>query len=384
MGAGAARHFAGFHGTHGIDPHGFNRNGFGQTLGWNSWARTHWGYGWNDWGSGFGYWAGPVFWPFLYGDVLSFALWPDDLYDPFFAYGPDYLLAGILWPGPYDYAYGPLFDIYGAPPNAIDYYGYYHHHRRHHHHYHHHRAMAAAATNDAATNAATCGGLAPGIADVPVDRIRHAIKPTDPQNDILNQLQQASAKADRILQASCPQTAPLTPIGRLDAVSMRLYAMIQALDVIRAPLVSLDQSLDDRQREALERLGRHGRHVSPGEPADINALCKKQMASFTALPVAQVDNLIQPTGDQTAAFDALKTASQNAAQKLDTSCPSEVPKTLAERFDALHKRLAALQDAATSIKPALTHFYALLSDEQKARFNVIGAAATPAQQKSGG
>lgn len=380
VGAGAARHFTGFHGNQAIATHGFNRNGFGQTVGWNSWARNHWGLGWNAWGSGFGYWAGPVFWPFFYGDALSFALWPDDFYDPFFAYGPDYLLAGIFWPGPYydyyDYAYGPLFDIYGAPPpEARNYYGYYHHHRRHHHRH----AVVQSATNDAAT----CGGLAPGVDSVPVDRIRRAIKPTDQQNDILNQLQQASSKADGILQASCPKAPPLTPVGRLEAIATRLQAMIQAIDLIRPPLVKLDQSLDDKQREAFDKLGRSSRHAR-GPQQDLAALCKQETASFTALPITRIQDQVQPTVEQKLAFDTLKSASQTAAQKLDASCPSEMPKTVTERFDALRKRLTALNDAATSLKPALAQFYAVLSDEQKARFNIIGAASPQDQGKSKG
>jgi hypothetical protein len=50
--------------------------------------------------SGWGYWAGPVFWPFFFGDALTFALWPYAFYDPFFAYGPDLLLTSIFGRGP--------------------------------------------------------------------------------------------------------------------------------------------------------------------------------------------------------------------------------------------------------------------------------------------
>ena len=46
-------------------------------------------------GHGF-FWAGPVFWPFAFGDIFSFALWP--YYDPFWDYGPDWLYASVFWP----------------------------------------------------------------------------------------------------------------------------------------------------------------------------------------------------------------------------------------------------------------------------------------------
>jgi hypothetical protein len=218
---------------------------------------------------------------------------------------------------------------------------------------------------------------------MPADRIRHAIKPTDQQNNILNQLEQASSKADGILQASCPTEPPLTPVGRLEAIATRLQAMIQAIDLIRPPLVSLDQSLDDQQRKTFEELERLNGQTS-GPAHDLAALCKPEMASFAALPVTRIENEIQPTKDQKAAFDPLKSAAQKAAQKLATSCPGDLPKTLTERFDALRKRLTALNDAVNSMEPSLTHFYGSLSDEQKARFNVIGAGSQQAKGQTKG
>ena len=46
-------------------------------------------------GNGF-FWAGPVFWPFAFGDIFSFALWP--YYDPFWDYGPDFLYGSSSGP----------------------------------------------------------------------------------------------------------------------------------------------------------------------------------------------------------------------------------------------------------------------------------------------
>ncbi|MGB8278643.1 MAG: Spy/CpxP family protein refolding chaperone [Methylovirgula sp.] len=381
---GATARLAGFHGIHGTDPHGFNRNAFGGMRGWSHWARNNWGVGWNEWGSGWGYWAGPAFWPFFYGDVLTFAFWPGDLYDPFFAYGLDYLLSAIFWPGPLfgPYGYGdyPLFDVYGYPPDAENYYGY--------HRYRHHRSRAAA--NSTPSTGETCGGLAPGVTDLPIDQIKKAIKPTDQQMDMLNQLQAASTKAAAILRASCPSEVPLTPVGRLDAVAKRLHAMIQAVDMVRAPLTTLDKSLDDQQRERLAALGgrskyRHAAVAMSEAPArDLAALCKKQTAGFTLLPVQRIEDMVKPTEQQKSAFDALKSASTTAAGNLDASCPSEMPETMTDRLDTVVKRLNALIDAVDIVKPALTRFYQTLSDEQKARFNVIGGANNAAAPQDKG
>lgn len=288
-------------------------------------------------------------------------------------------------------AHGGLF----RPP--LPQYHWLHHPRPHPHHPPHRPqtsvpvppvapAANAAAIAQATNDATSCGGLAPGIESVPVDRIRSAITPTAQQNDILNQLQQASAKAEGILQGSCPKTLPLTPINRLEAIATRLQAMIEAIDLIRPPLTSLDQSLDAKQREAFENL-EYAKGQTSGPAHDLAALCRPETASFTALPVARIEAEIQPMKDQKAAFEELKSAAQAAVQKLAPSCPSdmpktEMPKTLAERFDALRKRLTDLHDAVYSMEPSLTHFYGALSDEQKARFNVITAGSQQAKGKS--
>ena len=49
---------------------------------------------------------------------------------------------------------------------------------------------------------------------------------------------------------------------------------------------------------------------------------------------------------------------------------------MTERLDTVAKRLDALTNALATVKPALSDFYNSLSDEQKARFNVIGSGAS--------
>jgi len=377
-----------FHGIHGVNAHGFNRNAFGGAHGWNNWGRNNWGAGWNNWGSGWGYWAGPVFWPFFYGDALSFALWPYDPYDPFFAYGPDYLFTSIFWPGPqygldggygtYDGGY-PLFDVYGYPPGATNFYGYYHRH----HHRHHTAAGKQTSTAD------TCNGLAPGVTDLPIAKMKKVIKPTDPQIILLDKLQEASDQANSTLRASCPSEVPLTPVGRLDGIAKRLHAMTDAVNTIHDPLIAFDNSLDDQQKTELAKLGGRGhKHIRASKPStqDLAALCKKQTAGFTLLPVQRIEDVVKPDADQKSAFDTLKSASTDAAQTLDSSCPAQMPESVTGRLDALVKRLDALNGAVAKIKPALVDFYGKLSDEQKARFNVLGnaKASNAPHGKSGG
>jgi hypothetical protein len=388
--------------------------------GWNAWGNNYWGAGWNNWGSGWGYWAGPVFWPFFFGDALTFALWPYAFYDPFFAYGTDLLLTSIFWPGPLfspDYAYNPyyrespyyygennLFNIYGNAPYAngyasydngyASYGGYRERHRRGHHRLYAAHSVAHGNVEAGSSSAQGCGGLAPGVLSLPIGQIERAIRPTDAQVAMLNDLKAASAQADNIIQSSCPTEVPLTPIARLDAVMKRIQAMSQAVQILRPPLTTLYNSLDDERKERFATIGaqtkyRRARIAREESPAsDLGGLCKQQTENFTQLPVQRIEELIKPTEQQNAGLDALKSASAKAAADLDASCPADMSETLTGRLDAVAKRLDALADAVNTVKPALTDFYNSLTDEQRARFNVIGsaspAAAPQGETRSGG
>jgi len=243
-------------------------------------------------------------------------------------------------------------------------------------------------------SALTCGGLAPGVVSLPVDQIERAIRPTDAQVAMLDDLKAASTRADNILRASCPTEVPLTPIARLDAVMKRIQAMSQAVQTLRPPLTTLYNSLDNEQKDRFAAIGaqtkyRRARIAREESPAsNLGGLCKQQTENFTQLPVRRIKELIKPTEQQDAAFDALKSASAKAAAQIDASCPADIPETLTGRLDAVARRLDALAGAVNTVKPALADFYNSLTDEQKARFNVTGrgppAAATQGETKSGG
>ena len=384
-----------FHGLHNFSPTGFNRNAFGDPNSWNSWGGQFYGPGWNSWGNGWGGWAGPVFWPFLVGDVFSFAFWPYDYYDPFWAYGPDFLLASIFAPGPYfgsEYGYAPSDYGYGGYSGYAGYEGsssiYY----------------SGAPTNSAAsssysgvteadrqvlaqTNAAaaqSCNGLAPGVTDLPIERIKVLVQPTGEQVGALDDLSAVSAKASEIVKVSCATAVPLTPVARLEAAESRLDAVIQAIDVIRNPLQRFYDLLSDEQKQ---RFNAMGATANGGEPAggDIATLCGQRSADATNLPVQRIQQVVQPNGqNQENAFAALKRASRDAADQLQTSCPTQTPQTPVGRLDAVKKRLQAMVDAMNAISPKLQAFYNSLSDEQKAHFNTMGRQnASAAKERQG-
>jgi hypothetical protein len=215
----------------------------------------------------------------------------------------------------------------------------------------------------------TCSGLAPGMAGAPVDHIiAEAVNPTGDQIQALVDLGTAAARASEVVAASCPMQAPSTPLGRLDAVEGRLNAMIQAMQIVRAPLERFYGLLSDAQKARLSAMveAANGGAAAVGGTA---ALCDPRAASFAQLPVDRIERVVQPTQQQEAAFEKLKAASASAAASLQASCAAKMPATPVERIDAVEMRLDAMIQAAKDVRPALSAFYATLSNEQKARFN---------------
>jgi hypothetical protein len=68
--------------------------------------------------------------------------------------------------------------------------------------------------------------------------------------------------------------------------------------------------------------------------------------SFTQLPVQRVEQAVKPTQQQQDALEKLKSASTEAANQLQASCPAQSPQTPIDRFDAVGKRLNAMAGAA--------------------------------------
>ena len=305
---------------------------------------------------------GPVFWPFLLGDIFSYALWPYDYYYPFWSYGTAY-----------DYDYGPYVPAYSnyGYSDLSNVYGY--------------TGTTGDSRNDTHVNqippevTQSCGGFAPGVTSFPIDRIRQAIHPTGEQVTFLDDLATASSKASALLNASCPNQPPLTPLARLDAVERRLDATIRAIESVRPALATLYNSLNDEQRQRLDAIGAedigHGRGTAANGSSGVTSLgslCSDQAANFTRLPVQRIEEIVKPSGQQQSALEKLKQTSENAADELRASCPTRTAEAPVARLDEMHNRLGAMVQAAKNLRPTLATFYASLSDEQKAQFNIMG------------
>jgi ABC-type transporter MlaC component len=307
-----------------------------------------------------------VFWPFFAGDLLAFTFWPWGFYDPFWAYGPWFVWDAMFWPGP-QYTYGPYGDVYG---------GYAYGPARTRVAARHATPETSGSVPDSADLAHSCGGLAPGVTDLPIDKIQQSLQLNEDQLRSLNALKAASSQAGDVLKASCSGEISMTPLGRLDTVQKRVDGMVQAWGVMRTPLDDFYNSLSDEQRQRFAALGptsgvrSNRRGPAPGD--NLAALCNSRSESFTQLPVQRVEQAVMPTQQQQGALEKLKTASTEAANQLQASCPAQSPQTPLDRFDAVGKRLDAMAAAVKTVRPALADFYSSLTDEQKARFNTLG------------
>jgi hypothetical protein len=215
----------------------------------------------------------------------------------------------------------------------------------------------------------SCGNLAPGVTNLPIERIRQTIHPAGVQQTALDSLSATIDQAQGIIATSCPSTVPLTPIGRLDAAEQRLEVTIRAIQIVRDTLEKFYDSLNDEQKSEFNQMGSSERQSSSG---DLAALCSQQAEGAVNVPVQRIQQVVGPNSQQQSAFDDLKKAAQRAADQLRSSCPTAVPRSPVARLDVVETRLNSMLAALKSIRPNLDTFYASLTDEQKARFNTMG------------
>ena len=112
----------------------------------------------------------------------------------------------------------------------------------------------------------------------------------------------------------------------------------------------------------------------------LQPLCGDDSRDVAGVPVDEIQNTINPTGEQTAALDDLGNASVKAAQVVKASCPSDIALTATGWLDNMKQRLEAMIEAVATVRVPLDKLYGMLNDEQKARFNAIGQRDDARQQ----
>ena len=309
-------------------------------------------------------WFGAIYWPYAYTDVFYYTFWPYGYEPAYWAYAYDDFFDGIFFPdgAPYvDYAYeGPYRGGSTSRRAASETTG------------------AISSTPGRVSQAARdlCAEPAKGITAWPFERIEQAVEPNAEQRAALEELKKAAAEAaDRFKQA-CPENLPMTPPGRLQAMTLRLQATLDAVKVVRPPLERFYNSLTDEQKARFNAIGpdvgKDQQRVARSETQNQQADCGGEKAGLTALPIERIEEVVQPTLAQAGALDRLNEAMDKAVQVLQSACPTVIPQTPVGRLEVMQKRLEAMIEAANTVRPALEDFYASLTNEQKAKFNRLG------------
>jgi len=316
---------------------------------WNAAANNAWRHGQR---ARFVPWFGPVFWPYAYSDIFDYTFWPYGYDDGYWAYAYDDFFDGIFWGEagpPADYAY--------AAPESVG------------------RSSSASRPSYASVQA-LCAPPGNGITAWPFADIERKVGLSADQKQLLDDVRRASQEAAAEFKATCPQenAFPLTPPGRLAAMTARLDATLQTVQTVRPALEKFYDSLSDEQKERFNEIG--PKNTAANAQASVASqsadTCKQPKQGLSNLPIEKIEDALNPTDAQEAQLNKLQDATNQAVSILQSACPDETPITPPGRLAAMEKRLQAMIDAANTVKPALDNFYASLTGEQKARFNRIG------------
>jgi hypothetical protein len=196
---------------------------------------------------------------------------------------------------------------------------------------------------------------------------------------LLDELKKASADAAAQFKDACPDSVPMTPPGRLQAMTIRLQATLDTVKTMRPALAALYESLSDEQKARFNAIGPELAKQDKGtaDKADndaqgAQASCSSAKVGLSGLAAERIEQIVQPTDAQENALDRLDESMQKAVDTLQQACPTVVASTPVGRLEVMEKRLEAMIEAANIVRPALEDFYAGLNNEQKARFNRLG------------
>ena len=298
-------------------------------------------------------WYGPVFWPYAYSDVFDYTFWPAGYDDGYWAYAYDDFFDGVFWgeAGP------PEAYAYAAPSSSRPSSG------------------TASRPNYAAVRD-LCRQPGSGVTAWPFAEIERKVRLNAEQKELLADIRKASQDAAAVFKASCPpeDSFPLTPPGRLAAMTARLDATLQAVQTVRPALEAFYASLSDEQRERFNELGPKptAANAEARDASEATDSCNQPKPGLANLPIEKIEDAINPTDAQEAELNKLQDATSKAVEIMQAACPNDTPLTPPGRLDAMEKRLQSMIDAAKIVKPALDSFYSSLSGEQKARFNRVG------------
>jgi hypothetical protein len=103
-----------------------------------------------------------------------------------------------------------------------------------------------------------------------------------------------------------------------------------------------------------------------------------EAAEVTGWPIDQIQDAVEPSDQQKALLDDLGKAVAQASDAIKSNCPTSVAFTPTGRLATMQHRLHGMVQAVKLVELPLGKFYDALNDEQKARFDAMGAATAGA------
>jgi hypothetical protein len=200
------------------------------------------------------------------------------------------------------------------------------------------------------------------------------VQPSAEQKALLAALDKAGDEAAAVFKATCPESLPMTPPGRLAAMTERLKATLEAVKLVKPPLTAFYDSLSDEQKARFNEIGPSvGRDeqreaAKQDKPAAVGD-CGGAKSGLSSLAIDRIEDTVTPTDAQSEAFDRLSEALDRAVDTLQKACPTTIALTPVGRIETMEQRLEAMIAASEIVRPALDAFYDGLSSEQKAAFN---------------
>ena len=95
--------------------------------------------------------------------------------------------------------------------------------------------------------------------------------------------------------------------------------------------------------------------------------CKQEASEWKTWPLESVAQIARVDDAQRSALTQTQRTAEKAGEILDSTCPNDSPKPLADKFDMLDHVLEDFAAGLDSIRPSIEAFYSALDDEQKAR-----------------
>jgi hypothetical protein len=225
------------------------------------------------------------------------------------------------------------------------------------------------AAPDSASDASATDGCAPGaassdntggLAATAFKQIEQRVAPTQAQQADFNNLRSAMIQAEERVNSVCsPPFATSSPPERLKAITDRLWALRQAMLLLRTPLEKAYDSLSDAQKAQLN-----------AKKSAVKIACTDVFTGMS-WPRDQLEQAIQPNDEQRGSLETLRLVSLQMAQAIADSCPSQPLASPVQRLDAAGDRLNNLLYAAMIFSRTFGNFYASLTEEQKAGLRAV-------------